>query len=78
MSISNHLQCFSYGFAPLFLIKVIGITTALKALYPSLFLSSKSFNLVVQLNDFERFTVQFQSYRAMIFISNTEVNNDEQ
>ncbi len=76
--IIKYLQCFSYAFAPLFLSKVIEITTALTALYPPLFLSLKSFKPVVQLNAFERFIVQFQSYQVMIFISAGEVTNDEQ
>jgi len=67
-----------YALVLLFLSKVTEITTALAALYTPLFLSLKSFNSVVQLTDFERFTVQFQSYLTMIFISNMEVKNDEQ
>ena len=78
MSIPNNLQYFSYAFSPLFTGKVTEIITVLTAFYPPFFLSLKSFKSVVQLNAFERFTVQFQSYQAMIFISAGEVTNDEQ
>ena len=59
--IIEYLQSFSYSFDPLFIGKVTEITVVSSALY-TLFLSLKSFNSVVHLNAFERFTVQFQSY----------------
>ena len=78
MPIIKYLQSFLHSFGSLCFNESAEIRIVLLVLYPYYFLSLKSFNSVVQLNAFERLTVQFQSYRAMIFISNMEVNNDEQ
>ena len=78
MPIIKYLQSFLHSFGSLCFNESAEIPIVLLVLYPYYFLSRILFNLVVQLNAFERFTVQFQSYRAMIFISNMEVKNDEQ
>jgi len=76
--IIKYLQSFLHSFGSLCFNESAEIPIVLLVLYPYHFLSLKSFNSVVQMSAFERFTDQFQSYRAMIFISNMEVNNDEQ
>ena len=78
MPIIKYLQSFLHSFGSLCFNENAEIPIVLLVLYPYHFLSLKSLNSVVQMSAFERFTDQFQSYRAMIFIFNMEVNNDEQ
>jgi len=78
MLIHNNLQSLPYSFVSPFLERASEIPAKSLDLLCYIFLSRILFNTIVQLTDFERFTVQFQSYRAMIFISNMEVKNDEQ
>ena len=60
--IIKYLQSFLHSFGSLCFNESAEIPIVLLVLYPYYFLSLKSFNSVVQLNAFERFIVQFQSY----------------
>ena len=74
MPIIKYLQFFLHSFGSLCFNENAEIPIVLLVLYPYHFFVFE----VVQMIAFERFSDQFQSYRAMIFISNMEVNNDEQ
>jgi len=72
MLIHNNLQSLPYSFVSPFLERASEIPAKSPDLLSYIFLSRILFNTIVQLTDFGRLDVQFQSYFMMIFISGEE------